>query len=226
MLSKKIAKEDLLLLWQFTLNNLEKINIIKNQHQFIEMFLIRSLYLKKILPNKKNNNISDLKKDIKINESILEKKIQPKQDSIDQLKNINQEEKNISTPEAKGQLDTIQIKNLQELVKLCEEKKELKIKYELENNLKLVSFRNQKIEISFSSNLEKPFVKELTAKLLEWTNNRWIIAFSKENGFPTLKDQNKNIKENLLKKESESDFSKKIKKLFSDAELLKVEEDK
>ncbi len=226
MLSKKIAKDDLLLLWQFTLNNLEKINIIKNQHQFIEMFLIRSLYLKKILPNKKNNNISDLKKDIKINESILEKKIQPKQDSIDQLKNINQEEKNISTPEAKGQLDTIQIKNLQELVKLCEEKKELKIKYELENNLKLVSFRNQKIEISFSSNLEKPFVKELTAKLLEWTNNRWIIAFSKENGFPTLKDQNKNIKENLLKKESESDFSKKIKKLFSDAELLKVEEDK
>ena len=89
-----------------------------------------------------------------------------------------------------------------------------------------MSFRNQKIEISFSSNLEKPFVKELTAKLLEWTNNRWIIAFSKENGFPTLKDQNKNIKENLLKKESESDFSKKIKKLFSDAELLKVEEDK
>ena len=34
------------------------------------------------------------------------------------------------------------------------------------------------------------------------------------------------MKDNLLKKESESDFSKKIKKLFSDAELLKVEEDK
>ena len=53
MLSKKIAKEDLLLLWQFTLNNLEKINIIKNQHQFIEMFLIRSLYLKKFYQIKK-----------------------------------------------------------------------------------------------------------------------------------------------------------------------------
>ncbi len=226
ILSKKIAKEDLLLLWQFTLNNLEKINIIKNQHQFVEMFLIRSLYLKKILPNKKKNNISDLKKDIKISEPILEKKIQPKQDSIDQLKNIDQEEKNISTPEVKNELDAIQIKSLQELVKLCEEKKELKIKYELENNLKLVSFKNQKIEISFNSNLEKTFVKELAAKLLEWTNKRWIIAFSKEKGFPTIKDQNKNMKDNLLKKESESDFSKKIKKLFSDAELLKVEEEK
>ena len=50
---KKLEKKDLLLLWQFTLNNLEKIDIIKNQHQFIEMFLIRSLYLKKILNSKK-----------------------------------------------------------------------------------------------------------------------------------------------------------------------------
>ncbi len=89
-----------------------------------------------------------------------------------------------------------------------------------------MKFENGRIEISFNDNLNKDFVKNLSKKLLEWTNNRWIIAFSKENGFPTLKDQNKNIKENLLKKESESDFSKKIKKLFSDAELLKVEEDK
>ena len=49
----KSPKKDLLLLWQFTLNNLEKIDIIKNQHQFIEMFLIRSLYLKKIKSRKK-----------------------------------------------------------------------------------------------------------------------------------------------------------------------------
>ena len=76
-------------------------------------------------------------------------------------------------------------------------KKELKIKYELENNLRLVSFKDQKIEISFSSDLEKIFVKELTAKLLEWTNKRWIIAFSKENGMPTLKEQKKNIIQNM-----------------------------
>ena len=48
-LSKKITRKDLLLLWQFTLNNLEKIDIIKNQNQFVEMFLIRSLYIKKII---------------------------------------------------------------------------------------------------------------------------------------------------------------------------------
>ena len=52
-LSKKITKKDLLLLWQFTLNNLEKIDFVNNQHQFVEMFLIRSLYLKKILKAKR-----------------------------------------------------------------------------------------------------------------------------------------------------------------------------
>ena len=74
-------------------------------------------------------------------------------------------------------------------------KKELKIKYELENNLRLVSFKNQRIEISFNSNLDKSFIKDLSAKLLEWTNVRWIITFSQENGLPSLKEQKKNMVE-------------------------------
>ena len=37
-----------------------------------------------------------------------------------------------------------QINSFNELITICEEKKELKIKYELENNLRLVSFKDQK----------------------------------------------------------------------------------
>ena len=116
--------------------------------------------------------------------------------------------------------------NFVDLITICDEKKELKIKYELENNLKLVSFRDQKIEISFDSNLEKTFVKELTAKLLEWTNQRWIVAFSKEKGLPTLKEQQKQSNKKLFDKEMASEFSKEVKNIFPDAELLNVEEDK
>jgi|TARA_B100001079_G_scaffold271743_1_gene291159 DNA polymerase-3 subunit gamma/tau len=224
-LSKKLSKKDILLLWQFTLNNLEKIDIIKNQHQFVEMFLIRSLFLKKILKGEKDLQIDDLKKDLNINKITVENKIQVKQDTIDQLKNVEQEEKIITTPEEKNKVENNQIKSFKELIELCEEKKELKIKYELENNLRLVSFKNQKIEISFNSNLDKTFVKELTAKLLEWTNKRWIIAFSKEDGSPTIKKQKKDLEVNLLKKESEAEFSKEVKKKFPDSELVKLEEE-
>jgi len=91
--------------------------------------------------------------------------------------------------------------------------------------LRLVSFKDQKIEISFNSNLDKTFVKELTSKLLEWTNKRWIIAFSKEDGSPTVKKQKKDLEVNLLKKESESEFSKEFKKIFPESQLVKVEEE-
>ena len=224
-ISKKIEKKDLLLLWQFTLNNLEKIDIINNQHQFIEMFLIRSLYLKKILINKSKNDLEKKQENFKSEKNIFESKIQMQNETVDQLKNIEQKEKTISTPEVENKSVDFQIKSFKNLIDVCEKKKELKIKYELENNLRLVSFKDQKIEISFSSDLEKIFVKELTAKLLEWTNKRWIIAFSKENGMPTIKEQKKKIYDNLINQQSSSSFSKEVKTIFPDAQLFNVKEE-
>ena len=225
-LSNKISKKDILLLWQFSLNNLEKIEIIKNQHQFIEMFLIRSMYLKKILENKKNFTNEAYDQNHDLSKTIIENQnLKIKNTTVDQIKNIEQEEKIVSTQKVKSEIEYSKIENLKDLIVLCEKKKELKIKYEIENNLRLVSFKDQKIEISFNSTLDKTFIKELSSKLLEWTKKRWIIAFSKEDGLPTLKDQKKDLQKNLVKKESVSKFSDEVKKIFPDAELLKVEED-
>ncbi len=224
-LSKNISKKNLLLLWQFTLNNIEKIDIIKNQHQFVEMFLIRSIYLNKILSKNQNFNLTRTKQEA-THLNLKEKKDDEiKQDTIDQIKNTEQKEKIISPKSEQNKLEEIQIKSFQDLIVFCEKKRELKIKYELENNLRLVNFESQKIEISFNSNLEKSFVKELTAKLLAWTGKRWMIAFSKESGSPTLKEQRKKIEKDILNKENKSEFSKNIKKIFPDAQLLKAEED-
>ena len=225
-LSKKIEKKDVLMLWNFTLNNLEKVNITKNQHQFVEMFLIRSLYLKKKLKDKNLSEINETSNDLTVDANKLNKKNHSQKQTIDQLKSIEQEEKLISSVETKNKTKDIEIKTFDELIKLCEEKKELTIKYELENNLRLVSFKDQKIEISFDSSLDKMFVKELSTRLLNWTNKRWIIAFSKEHGLPTLKEQKTKFRKELLKRELDSDLSKEIKKIFPDAELLKLKEDK
>ena len=219
-LSKKIENKNLLLLWQFTLDNLEKIDFIKNQHQFIEMFLIRSLYLRKINNDKKSSD----SKQVDRNSIIIKNRKKEQLETIEQLKNVEQEEKIITAPEVKNEIDGIEVKSFKDLIELSEQNKELKIKYELENNLRLVSFKDQKIEISFNSNLDKSFIKELSSKLLEWTNKRWIIAFSKEKGLPTLKEQKNKLRADLLQNEKGSDFSKEIKKKFPDAELIGVEE--
>ena len=223
-LSKKILKKDLLLFWQFTLNNLDKIDIIKNQYQFIEMFLIRCLHLKKILKSGENNEKNSDKKSTNLKENTIKNQKEYKQETIDQLKNVEQQDKIIPNPEVKNKKENYRIKNLKELIETCEHKKELQIKYELENNVRLVSFEDQKIEISFNSNLDKSFVKDLSEKLIEWTDKRWVIAFSKKEGLPTFKNQKKDKEANLIKQESQSKFSLEIKKLFPDAELQSVDE--
>ena len=224
-LSGNIDKKDLLMLWQFSFNNLEKIDFINNQHQFVEMFLIRSLYLKKILQTEKNKVFKNLDKEEIITKNKFKTKAKFQKEVIDQLKNVEQEEKIIKNPEIKNKSENIKINSLKDLIIICEDMKELKIKYELENNLRLVSFNDQKIEISFTSNLDKNFIKELSAKLFEWTKKRWVIAFSKESFIPTLKEQKKKIHDNLIKKGSESNFSKEVKKFFPDAEFLKIDEE-
>ena len=88
------------------------------------------------------------------------------------------------------------------------------LKYELETNVNLVSFKNQRIEISFNENLNKNFVKDLSLKLFEWTNLRWIIAFSKQNGNPTIKEADKINKSQIFSSAEKSKIIKKLRKYF------------
>ena len=67
----------------------------------------------------------------------------------------------------------------------------MKLKYELEKNVNLVSFEKQRIEISFNENLDKDFIKNLSSKLYDWTNLRWIITLSKIKG-RTIKKRKRN----------------------------------
>ena len=101
-------------------------------------------------------------------------------------------------------------------------KKELKLKYELETNVRLVSFTDQRIEISFNENLDKDFVKELSSKLNMWTGQRWIIAFSKEIGQLSRKHKKNLEKSNFIESEKNGDIYQKIIDKFPDAELIDV----
>ena len=66
------------------------------------------------------------------------------------------------------------INSFNELLDICILKKEVRLKYELEKNVNLVSSDKQRIEISFNDDLDKDFIKVLSSKLYAWTNKRWI----------------------------------------------------
>ena len=106
---------------------------------------------------------------------------------------------------------------------MCIEKKEMKLKYELENNLNLVSFSNMNIEISFNDRLNKNFVKDLSEKLYDWTKKRWLISFSKEKGAMSEKEKKQSLKKkNIVEYKSSREY-RELLKILPDIELIDIE---
>ena len=98
----------------------------------------------------------------------------------------------------------------------------MELKYELEKNVNLVKFESGRLEISFNDNLNKDFVKNLSKKLLEWTNQRWIISFSKDRGDISIKDKEKNKQKELIQDSKKSELYKTVLQYFPDADLIDV----
>ena len=222
-ISNTVDSEVLILFWQFTIKTLEELDIVSSQHLSIEMFLIRLMHLSGLKQ----------KSEINIDQNLTQKKTSPKENddveirastqTLDQIKNITQEKKAkpLLNDDAKG-IERLEINSFKNLLEVCNLKKEIKLKYELEKNVNLVRFDNSRIEISFNDNLDKDFVKDLSTKLFEWTNKRWIITFSKSKGQMSVKEKEKNLKKELIDKAKQSDLYKKVIEKFPDAELVDV----
>ena len=221
-ISNQIDSEVLILFWQFAINSLEELDIVSNQHLSIEMFLIRLMYLSSSKSKDKiETNLNNKNSDKNLGKNNLE--IESSIKTINQIKNITQEKK--IKPELDNDIKVVDknlINSFDDLINFCFQKKEMKLKYELEKNVNLVKFEKNRIEISFNDNLDKDFVKDLSTKLFEWTDERWIITFSKSKGEISIKDKQRKKKEELLEGIKDSKIYKIVMKKFPDAEILDV----
>ena len=214
-LSKLINTNAIFLFWEFTLKTIREINLVSNPNLSIEIFLLQLLYLSKKKVKKELDpvelNINEKRRsDNKINLS--------KKESINQIKNLKQEDDKVD----KNNDNYNKITNFDDLIKICIQKKEMKLKYELENNVNLVLFTNNRIEISFNANLNKDFVKELSEKLYKWTTTRWIISFSNEQGSITKKEEKKLSRDKNINKYKNSNEYIDLLNLIPDLELIDV----
>ena len=226
-ISTSISGDVFLNFWQFTIKTLGELDIVSNQNFSIEMFLIRLLYLNGISKSDKvENKLENIDtSDINNNQNSkkkLDEFSEVKNKTIGQIKNIIQEKKLTYENEEKNKIDAIKINSFKELLEVCSSKKEIKLKYELENNVNLVSFENMRIEISFNDELDKEFIKNLTSKLNEWTSDRWLITLSQKKGGPTIKEKNINFKNELIQNAKKDKVFSNVTENFTDAELIEV----
>ena len=216
-LNKNLDPSVLILFWQFTISTLDELAIVSNQHLSMEMFLLRLMHLSSI-KLQKNTDINSVSEN-----PVIDKEINDQSKPIDQIKNIYQEEK--SKPEIHKEVKSekkIFINSLEKLIQTCLDKKEIKLKYELEKNVNLVKFEKNMIEISFNENLDKNFVKDLSSKLFDWTGERWIISFSQLKGDVSMREKKQKIKRSLMDEAKNSKIYKDVIKNFPDAELTDI----
>jgi len=239
-LSNQVDVETLIMFWQFSIKLLEELNIISNQNLSIEMFLIRLIHLKKIptlealLGNIETSQDKKSSKEIEtlsnIKNEIKEDIIKETNQSTDQIKNIIQEKEEILDNDKISKLlnenknPPESVSSFDNLISLCLKYKEMQLKYDLEKNVSLVKFSNGYMEFSFNENIDKNFIKNLSKKLFDWTEKRWIITLSKAKGQPTHQEIKLQKKQTQLKEAIKTNVYKKILEVFSDAKLITVEE--
>mgnify|MGYP001410459249 CR=1 FL=1 len=230
--AKNLDMQDLGLFWQLTIKTLDDLKVVANESLTLEMYVMQLMHLKEIEQPQERININ-INGDTKTFQEIENKdKKEEERKSItnpikNQLKSTNQIKTNlIKSPELKDKINTkTEIKKFQDLIDIATKEKEVELKYDLERNVKLVSFSKGKIDISFNEKLNKRFIKILTEKLLNWTGERWIISLSKNEGAKTLYEKKLEDDSVNLLKEQKNELVKKVLTTFPDAKLVSVKKD-
>ena len=236
-ISKDIDMRTLVVFWQFILKVIDELSVVSNTILSLEMLVVRLVHLKdmpdyeSLVNSLKNKNEDEINLDnnemigIKNKKKFINEENSITKISKDQIKNtiqtkpslLSQNQKILTINKTK-----VKVSSFEDLIYLASKKREIQLKYDLEKNVNLIKFSEGKIDISFNQNLDKNFVRNLSAKLAEWTGNRWVITLSKEMGKKTFFETQNIEKKELLNREKEGEFYKNIINIFSDAELLEV----
>jgi len=229
--SKNIDMQDIGLFWQLTIKTIDDLRIVGNENLALEMYVMQLCHLKNL--EEKNERDTQNENISTSNEKFSGKKIENKNLENDlpnqvknQLKSTNQIKTSpITKIDNRNEKSKIKITSFKELIDLANSEKEIELKYDLERNVKLVSFNKGKIDISFNEKLNKNFIKNLTDKLLIWTGERWIISLSKNSEAKSIHEKNLEIMDNKIDEFKKSKIAKDIKINFPDAKLVEIKEE-
>ena len=237
-ISNNIEISTLIVFWQLILKVLDELSVVSSPILSLEMLIVRLVHLKdtptyenllesfkqKNLNQEEENNIKNI--DISINKKkFINEENEVTKETKDQIKNTIQTKPVLSSSNQNKitQSEAItKVSSFEDLILQSSIKREIHLKYDLENNVNLIKFSEGKIDISFNENLDKNFVRNLSEKLLEWTGSRWVITLTQKEGQKTFSEK-KSIKiKELIEQEKKSEIYKKFKNIFSDIELLEV----
>ena len=94
-----------------------------------------------------------------------------------------------AVPEQPPEAQLPQPQSFKEVVDLFRDRREMILYSQLQNNVHLVAFENQRMELRLEQEAPRDLVNNVSSFLNEWTGQRWVITVSSEEGEATLGDK-------------------------------------
>ena len=190
--------------WQMILKASEEIKNSFNPDSALEMVVIRMAYVSD-LPTPE-----EIIKNIDSNDKSKKKNITKQSTKEESLSHKNENKTSSS-----------RIHSFEDIIEVAGKNKNLILKKFLQEDVRLVSFEIGHIDINVESGNED-IIKDLIAKLYEWTDQRWIINVSMKKGDDTIIEKQKQKQDDIITELSNSDEMKKVLEAFPDSEITSV----
>src|SRR5947209_430823 len=91
--------------------------------------------------------------------------------------------------EAQPSAPPLVVARFEDLIVLAAQKRDLGVKLALERDVRLVRCEDGRLEIGLERSAAKTLVNDLARKFSQWTNRRWMVVVSAEEGQPTVRSQ-------------------------------------
>ena len=130
-------------------------------------------------------------------------------------------------PTAQAQVETqpqarVEIPRFEDLVTLAQVNRDIQLKMALEQDVRLVRFERGSIEFSLTPGASPQLAQTLMRRLQEWTGIRWMVAVSREEGAPTLKDQADTRAEEKMTGVRAIPLVRKVLEAFPGAQIMAI----
>jgi len=131
-------------------------------------------------------------------------------------------------PEARSQtptdapLEPVGIASFADVVAIAGSKRDIRLKLELEEKVRLVAFKQGHIEINLDPGATAALASELSQKLTKWTGARWLVVVSGEGGGKTIAEKNRAQRAAELELVEAHGAVKAVREHFPGAEIKDV----
>ena len=130
-------------------------------------------------------------------------------------------------PTAQAQVETqpqarVEIPRFEDLVTLAQVNRDIQLKIALEQDVRLVRFERGSIEFSLTPGASPQLAQTLMRRLQEWTGIRWMVAVSREEGAPTLKEQAEARAEEKMTGVRAIPLVRKVLEAFPGAQIMAI----